>query len=150
MRCVLAHCLGVEGLTWQERSKTVSCLGSFFYRDDTPPRGLAAGVDFSGLPTDPPVNLSRGAVPLLQHRGPDAQDHPRGLSQLPAALHRHDGLSCQQGTARRARRGQRQQGHRERGRGKRAREAHAHGQGCAKAQGQGQGRAKTGAPCRPR
>ena len=44
-------------------------------------------------------------APLLQHRGPDAQDHPSGLSQrerlrlpLPAALHRHDGLSCQQGT----------------------------------------------------
>ena len=85
-----------------------------------------------------------GALRLLQHRGPDAQDHPSGLSQrgrlrlpLPAALHRHDGLSCQQGAARRARRGQR-----ERGRRKRAREAHAQGQGCAKAQGQGQGRAK--------
>ena len=32
---------------------------------------------------------------------------------LPAALHRHDGLSRQQGAARRARRGQRQQGQRE-------------------------------------
>ena len=43
-------------------------------------------------------------LPLLQHRGPDAQDHPSGLSQrgrlrlpLPAALHRHDGLSREQG-----------------------------------------------------
>ena len=53
-----------------------------------------------------------------------------------------DGLSCQQGAARRARRGQRRRGHRERGRRKRAREAHAHGQGRAKGQGQGQGRAK--------
>ena len=28
--------------------------------------------------------VSRGAVPLLQHRGPDAQDHPSGLSQRAA------------------------------------------------------------------
>ena len=30
MWCVLARCLGVEGLTWQERKRTVSCLGSFY------------------------------------------------------------------------------------------------------------------------
>ena len=65
MWCVLAHCLGVEGLTWQERQKTVSCSGSFFYPEMTRRRrpvgwqpALAdAGVDFSGLPTDRPVNF---------------------------------------------------------------------------------------------
>ena len=65
--CVLAHCLGVEGLTWQERKKTVSCSGPFFYpklpgRRGRRPAGwqpaLAdAEVDFSGLPTDRPVNF---------------------------------------------------------------------------------------------
>ena len=67
MWCVLAHCLGVEGLTWQERKRTVSCSGSFFYPELAGRRGprppgwqpaLAdAGVDFSGLPTDRPVNF---------------------------------------------------------------------------------------------
>ena len=67
MWCVLAHCLGVEGLTWQERKKTVSCSGPFFYPELAGRRGrrpagwqpaLAdAGVDFSGLPTDRPVNF---------------------------------------------------------------------------------------------
>ena len=59
--------LGVEGLTWQERKKTVSCSGSFFYPELAGRRGrrptgwqpaLAdAVVDFSGLPTDRPVNF---------------------------------------------------------------------------------------------
>ena len=67
MWCVLAHCLGVEGLTWQERQKIVSCSGSFFYPELAGRRGrrpagwqpaLAdVGVDFSGLPTDRPVNF---------------------------------------------------------------------------------------------
>ena len=60
--CVLAHCLGVV-----ERQKAVSCSGSFFYPELAGRRGprppgwqlaLAdAGVDFSGLPMDRPVNF---------------------------------------------------------------------------------------------
>ena len=53
-----------RGLTWQERQKTVSCSGSFFYPEMTRrgrrPVGWQpadAGVDFSGLPTDRPVNF---------------------------------------------------------------------------------------------
>ena len=67
MWCVLAHCLGVEGLTWRERQKAVSCSDSFFYPELAGRRGprppgwqpaLAdAGVDFSGLPTDRPVGF---------------------------------------------------------------------------------------------
>ena len=60
---VLAHCLGVEGLTWQERQKTLLLLP----RDDpprTPPSGLAArsGRRGGGLlwPADgPPRELRR-------------------------------------------------------------------------------------------
>ena len=51
MRCVLAHCLGVEGLNKHQRSKAASS-GSFFY-----PELADAGVDFSALPTDRPVNF---------------------------------------------------------------------------------------------
>ena len=67
MWCVLARCLGVEGLDKPQRSRTVSCSGSFFYPELAGRRGprppgwqpaLAdAGVDFSGLPTDRPVNF---------------------------------------------------------------------------------------------
>ena len=67
MWCVLAHCLGVEGLNKHQRSKATSCSGSFFYPELAGHRGprppgwqpaLAdAGVDFSGLPTDRPVNF---------------------------------------------------------------------------------------------
>ena len=66
MRCVLAHCLGVEGLTWWQRSKATSCSGSFFYPEMTrrgrrpagwQPALADAGVDFSGLPTDRPVGF---------------------------------------------------------------------------------------------
>ena len=67
MWCVLAHCLGVEGLNKHQRSKATSCSGSFFYPELAGRRGprppgwqpaLAdAGVDFSGLPTDRPVNF---------------------------------------------------------------------------------------------
>ena len=87
----------------------------------------------------------RTAQNLGQHRGPDAQDHPCGLSQrglrlpLPAALHRHDGLSCQQGAAQRARRGQQRRGQREQGGRKRqraqrpmAKEAQCQGQAAPK------------------
>ena len=61
MWCVLAHCLGVEGLTWQAGAEEDRELGLLLLPQDdpprTPPRGwqpaLAdAGVDFSGLPTD--------------------------------------------------------------------------------------------------
>ena len=41
MWCVLAHCLGLEGLTWQ-RKRTVSCSGSFFNQ-------TAGTVDVYGL-----------------------------------------------------------------------------------------------------
>ena len=66
MWCVLAHCLGVDELDKLQRSKATSCSGSFFYpemsRRGRRPAGwqpaLAdAGVDFSGLPTDRPVNF---------------------------------------------------------------------------------------------
>ena len=40
---VLAHCLGVEGLTWQERKRTVSCSGSFFCPEMTRCGRRAAG-----------------------------------------------------------------------------------------------------------
>ena len=60
-------CLGVEGLSWRQRSNATSCSGSFFYPELAGRRGrrpagwqpaLAdAGVDFSGLPTDRPVNF---------------------------------------------------------------------------------------------
>ena len=66
MWCVLAHCLGVKGLTWRQRSNATSCSGSFFYPSwpaaaDAAPR---AGSPLwptrgwtSGLPTDRPVNF---------------------------------------------------------------------------------------------
>ena len=67
MWCVLAHCLGLEGLNKHQRSKATSCSGSFFYPELAGRRGprppgwqpaLAdAGVDFSGLPTDRPVGF---------------------------------------------------------------------------------------------
>ena len=78
MWCVLAHCLGVEGLTWQERQKTVSCSGSFFYPEMTrrgrrpvgwQPALADAGVDFSGLPTDRPVNFDNIEAFKLRNAG---------------------------------------------------------------------------------
>ena len=66
MWCVLAHCLGVEGLDKRQRSRTTSCSGSFFYPEMTrlgrrpagwQPALADAGVDFSGLPTDRPVGF---------------------------------------------------------------------------------------------
>ena len=66
MWCVLAHCLGVEGLNKHQRSKATSCSGSFFYPEMTrrgrrpagwQPALADAGVDFSGLPTDRPVGF---------------------------------------------------------------------------------------------
>ena len=67
MWCVLAHCLRVEGLNKTERKRTVSCSGPFFYPKLAGRQGLRplgwqpaladAGVDFSGLPTDCPMNF---------------------------------------------------------------------------------------------
>ena len=67
MWCVLAHCLGVDKLTKEQRWKAATCSGSFFYpeqarRPGRRPAGrqpaLAdAGLDFSGLPTDRPVGF---------------------------------------------------------------------------------------------
>ena len=78
---------------------------------------------------------------------PDAQDHPSRLSQrgrlrlLPAALHRHDGLSCSRAPREELGEDSDNEGTESEAEG--ASPRGPHGQGCAKAQGQGQGRAKT-------
>ena len=61
MRCVLAHCLGVEELTWRQRSNATSCSGSFFYpelagRRGRHPAGWQPALADAGA-TDRPVNF---------------------------------------------------------------------------------------------
>ena len=65
MWCVLAHCLGVDKLDWNQRRKAATCSGSFPEQARRPGRRPAgwqpaladAGLDFSGLPTDRPVGF---------------------------------------------------------------------------------------------
>ena len=95
MWCVLAHCLGVEGLDKRQRSKTVSCSGSFLYpelagrRGSRPPGwqpALAdAGVDFSGLPTDRPAPQRRAGGGLRLRVAADPVDGRAGVLPRPPA-----------------------------------------------------------------
>ena len=106
MWCVLAHCLGVEGLTWQERKRTVSCSGSFFHPKPAGRRGprppgwqpaLAdAGLDFSGLRAPQrrasgglrlrvAANPVGGRTHVLQQRAPSGR-RPAHRAASPAQL----------------------------------------------------------------
>ena len=57
MWCVLAHCLGVEGLNKHQRSKAASCSGSFFYPELAGRRGSRADPLWPtlGWPADGPT-----------------------------------------------------------------------------------------------
>ena len=169
MWCVLAHCLGVEGLNKTERKKTVSCSGSFFYPELVAASSCYVAVGRCGYvpPKELRLRLTHHErdsdkyhavhcreclasfetaengqyLGALRHSCNIAAQTPK---TIPVVFHNGGGYDFHFLLRYIATMGSPRRRSRRRSKRKRAREAHhAHGQGCAKAQGQGQGRAKT-------